>query len=100
VLGRIFEPKRDKVTGGWRTLRNEENEMGRKRSTKGKPEGKRPLGSPRRRWVHNIKMDLGDRMGGIDWIDLAQYRDHQKPVEGPCECSNEPWGSIKCWEVP
>jgi hypothetical protein len=39
----------------------------------GKREGKRPLGSPRRRWVDNIKMDLRD-MGwdNIDWIDLAQ----------------------------
>jgi hypothetical protein len=37
----------------------------------GKPEGKRPLGRPRRRWVDNIKMDLRDRMG---WIDMAQDR--------------------------
>jgi hypothetical protein len=42
----------------------------------GKPEGKRPLGRPRRRLVDNIKMDLRE-MGwhGLDWIDLAQYRD-------------------------
>jgi hypothetical protein len=43
----------------------------------GKPEGKRPLGSPRRRWVDNSQIDLRE-MGwdGIDWIDLAQDRDH------------------------
>jgi hypothetical protein len=41
----------------------------------GKPEGKRPLGRPRRRWVDNIKMDLGE-MGWVvmDWIDLTQDR--------------------------
>jgi hypothetical protein len=41
-----------------------------------KPEGNRPLGRPRRRWVDNIKMDLG-KVGwdGVDWIDLAQDRD-------------------------
>ena len=42
----------------------------------GKPEGNRPLGRPRRRWEDNIKMDLQKvRCGGMDWIDLAQYRD-------------------------
>jgi len=42
----------------------------------GKPEGKRPLGRPRRRWEENIKMNLQDvRCGGMDWIDLAQDRD-------------------------
>jgi hypothetical protein len=41
----------------------------------GKPEGKRPLGRPRRRWVDNIKMDLRDKWDGMDWIDLAQDRD-------------------------
>ena len=40
----------------------------------GKPEGKRPLGSPRRRWKNNIKMDLQDVGWGIDWIELAQDR--------------------------
>jgi hypothetical protein len=40
-----------------------------------KPERKRPLGRPRRRWVNNIKMDLTEiGWGGIDWIDLAQDR--------------------------
>jgi hypothetical protein len=42
----------------------------------GKPEGKRPLGRQRRRWVNNIKMDLREiGWGGVDWIDLAQDRD-------------------------
>jgi len=41
-----------------------------------KPEGKRPLGRPRRRWEDNIKMDLEEvGCGGMDWIDLAQGRD-------------------------
>jgi hypothetical protein len=91
VLGRIFRPNSDEVIGDWRKLRNEElhnlhsspskiriiksrrmrwaghvARMEGKRSAYrillGKPEGKRPLGSPRRRWVDNIKMDL--RVGG------------------------------------
>jgi hypothetical protein len=42
----------------------------------GKPEGKRPLGRPRRRWVNNIKMDLREtEWAGMDCIDLAQDRD-------------------------
>jgi hypothetical protein len=41
----------------------------------GKPEGKRPLGSPRRKWVDNIKLDLRDIGGeGMDWIFMAQNR--------------------------
>jgi hypothetical protein len=87
VLRRILGPKRDEVTGGWRKLHNEEFRdlytspsiigifksrrmrwaghvalMGEKRNAyrllMGKPEGKRPLGKQRRRWVVNIKMDL------------------------------------------
>jgi hypothetical protein len=87
VLRRIFGPKRDGVTGGWRKLHNEElhnlysspsiigivksrsmrwaghvARMGEKRNVYrllvGKPEGKRPLGRPRRRWIDTIKMDL------------------------------------------
>jgi hypothetical protein len=87
VLRRIFGQKRDEVTGGWRKLHNEElhnlysspsiirmfksrrkewachvARMAEKRNAYrilvGKPEGKRPLGMPRRRWVYNIKMDL------------------------------------------
>jgi hypothetical protein len=42
----------------------------------GKPEGKRPIGRPRRRWVDNFKMDLLEiGWGGVDWIGLAQDRD-------------------------
>jgi hypothetical protein len=42
----------------------------------GKPEGKRPLGRPRRRGVDNIKMDLREiGWDGVDWIDMAQARD-------------------------
>jgi hypothetical protein len=87
VLRRIFGPKRDEVTGDWRKLHNEElhslysspniitmiksrrirwagqvARMGKKinayRILVGEPEGKRPLGRPRRRWVDNIKIDL------------------------------------------
>jgi hypothetical protein len=42
----------------------------------GKPEGKRPLGRPRRRWEDNIKMGLKEvGCGGMDWIEMAQDRD-------------------------
>jgi hypothetical protein len=47
----------------------------------GKPEGKRPLGRPRRRWVDNIKMDLGEiGRDGMDWIELAQNRDQWRAL--------------------
>jgi hypothetical protein len=54
--------------------------MGEKRNVYrllvGKPEGKRPLGRPRRRWIDNIKMDLGEiGWSGVDWIGVAQDRD-------------------------
>jgi hypothetical protein len=110
VLRRIFGPKRDEVTGGWRKLHNEElrdlysspsiiriiksrrmrwaghvARMGEKRNAYrllvGKPDGKRPLGRPRRRWVENIKMDLLEiGWGGVDWIGLAQDRDKWRPL--------------------
>ena len=42
----------------------------------GKPEGRRPLGRPRRRWEDNIKMDFHEvGCGGVDWIALAEDRD-------------------------
>jgi hypothetical protein len=81
------EPKRDGVTGGWRKLHNEELHnlysspsiirMGEKRNVYrllvGKPEGKRPLRRPKRRWVDNIKMDLLEiGLSVVDWIGLAQ----------------------------
>jgi hypothetical protein len=96
VLGRIFGPKRDEVIGGWRKLHNEELHnlycspsiiriikprrmrwarhvvrMGRKKKNEyrilvGKPEGKRPLGRPRRRWEDNIKMDFRIGWYGLD----------------------------------
>jgi hypothetical protein len=45
------------------------------------PEGKRPLGRPRRRWVDNIKMDLRETgWDGMDWIDLAQDRDQWRAL--------------------
>jgi hypothetical protein len=75
--------------------------MGRKRNEYrilvGKPEGKRPLGRPRRRWVDNSKMALREtRLGGVAWIDIAHDRD-QWGVS--FEHGNESSGSIKCWEV-
>jgi hypothetical protein len=47
----------------------------------GKPDGKRPLGRPRCRWVDNIKMDLREiGWDGMDWIDLAQDRDRWRAL--------------------
>jgi hypothetical protein len=63
----------------------------------GKPEGRRPLGRPRRRWVDNVTMDLVEvGCGDVDWIGLAQDKDK---VESSCEFGIEPSGSIKCWET-
>jgi hypothetical protein len=103
VLRRIFGPKRDRVTGGWRKLHNEElhnlysspiiiiiiklrmrwaghvARMGEKRNMYrllvGKLEGKRPLRRPRHRLIDNIKMDLLEiGLNVVDWIGLAQDR--------------------------
>jgi hypothetical protein len=47
----------------------------------GKPEGMRPLGRPRRRWVNIIRMDLLELgWGGVDWIGLAQDRDRWRAL--------------------
>jgi hypothetical protein len=47
----------------------------------GKPEGKRPLGRPRRRWVDNSKMFLREiGWDGVDWIELAQNRDQWRAL--------------------
>ena len=60
-----------------------------------KPEGKRPLGRHRRRWLDNIRLDLQEAgCGYMDWIGLAQDR----YVADACECGNEPSGSVKCGE--
>jgi hypothetical protein len=59
----------------------------------GKPEGKRPLGRPRRRWEDNVRMvlqEVGCRCK--NWIGLDQDRDKWR---GACECGEEPSGSIK-----
>jgi hypothetical protein len=58
-----------------------------------KPEGTRPSGRPRRRWIDNIKMDhLEIGLSVVDRTGLAPDRYRS------CEFSNEPSGSIKCWE--
>jgi hypothetical protein len=47
----------------------------------GKPEGKKPLRKPRRRWVDNIKMGLGEEgLGYVDWIGLAQERNRWRAL--------------------
>jgi hypothetical protein len=112
VLRRIFGPKRDEVTGEWRMLHNEElrnlysspdiirqvksrrmrwaghvARMGEDRKMYKvlvvKPEGKRPLGRPRRRWEDGIRMDLRKiGFGFVDWIPLAQDSDRWGAVVG------------------
>jgi hypothetical protein len=58
----------------------------------GKPEGKRSLGRPRRKWMDNFKIVLREiEWDGMDWIYLAQDRDQWRALVNT--------GSIKCWEV-
>jgi hypothetical protein len=101
---RIFGPKRNGMTGGWRKLHNEEvhtlysspsiiriiksrrmrwagrvARMGEKRNVcrllAGNPEGQRPPGRPRRRWIDDIKVDLLEiGLSVVDWIGLAPDR--------------------------
>jgi hypothetical protein len=59
--------------------------MGEKRNAYrllvGKPEGRRPLGRPRRRWLGNIRMDLVEvGWGDVDWVGLAQDRDRSRAL--------------------
>jgi hypothetical protein len=75
--------------------------MGEKRNAyrllMGKPEGKRPLGRPRRRWVDNIRIDLGEvGWDDVDWIGVAQDWNRWR---GSCEFGIEPSGSMKCWQT-
>jgi hypothetical protein len=127
VLRSIFGPKRDEVTGHWKKLNNEELHnlysspnvirliksgrmrwaghivrMGETRNAYrilvGKPEGNRPLGKPRCRWVDNIKMNLREiGWDGTDWIelaqDMAQWRGRVKTVMNLRVPKN-------CWEFP
>jgi hypothetical protein len=110
VLRRIFGPKRDEVKGEWRKLHNEElrdlysspsiirilksrrmrwaghvarmgTKMNAYRLLVGKPEGRRPLGRPRRRRVDNIGMDVGEvGWDDLDWIGLAQDRNRWRAL--------------------
>jgi hypothetical protein len=91
VLRTIFGPKRDEVTGEWhiksRRMRwaGHVARMGEERNVyrvlTGKPEGKRLLGRPRRRWDDGIRMDLREiGLGSVDWIQLAQDRDRWRAV--------------------
>jgi hypothetical protein len=110
VLRGIFGLKRDEATGEWRRLHNEElnglysspniirviksrrmtwaghvARMGEKRGAYRilveRPEGRQPLGRPRRRWEDNIKMDLRE-VGwvGVNWIELAQDRNRWRAL--------------------
>jgi hypothetical protein len=63
----------------------------------GKREGNRPLGRPRRRWVDNITVDLGEiEWDGMDWIDVAQDRDQWRALVNTVMNLRS---SVKCWEV-
>jgi len=110
MVFRVFGPRSDEVTGEWRRLHNEElndlysspnnvwviksrrmrwaghvahmgEERGVYRVLVGKPEGRRPLGRPRLRWMDNIMMDLQEvGCGYMDWIGLAQDTDRWRTL--------------------
>jgi hypothetical protein len=110
MLRIIFGPKRDEVMGGWRKLHDGElcdlyslpsiirmiksrrmrckghwawmsENRDAQRLLVGKPEGMRPLQTPRWMWVDNIKIDLGEiGWGGVDWIGLTQDRNKWKAL--------------------
>jgi hypothetical protein len=62
-----------------------------------KPEGKIPLGRPRRRWIDNIKMELLEIvLSVVDWISLAQDGYRWRALVNSVI---KPSGSIKCWET-
>jgi hypothetical protein len=121
---RIFGPKRDEVTD-WNKLHNEELHnlysspskirmiksrrmrwagyvtwMGIKRNAYrilvGKPEGKRPLERPRRRWVYNVKRDHREiGWDGVDWIDMAQDGDQSRALVNTVFNLRVPWNAGK-----
>jgi hypothetical protein len=126
VPRRIFGPKRDEVTGEWRKLNDEElhdlysspsiiriitarrmrwaghiTRMGERRNAYGllvgKPEGRRPLGRPRRRWLDNIGMDLVEvGWSDVNWIGLAQDRGRRRAFVNSVLNLRV---ILKCWET-
>ena len=118
-----IEPRRNEVTGEWRRLHNEKlndlysspnivgviksrrmrstghvarmgEERGVYRVLVGKPEGRRPVGRPRRRWVDNIRMDLQEvGCGYMDWIGLAQDRDRWRTLVSGVMNLRVPWNA-------
>jgi len=78
IVVRVIKSKRMRWAGHVARMGEEK---GVYRVLVGKPEGKRPLGRPRRRWVDNIRMDLQDvGCGYMDWIGLAQDRDRWRTL--------------------
>jgi hypothetical protein len=119
VLRRIFGSRMDEVTGEWRKLHNELNDLyslpnivrmikSRRirwtghlarmwerrfiyRVLVGKAEGKRPLGRPRHRWEDNIKMDFEEGCGVMDWIKLTHDRNRWRALAN---------AAMKLWVPP
>ena len=85
-------PKKESVWAGHVARMGEER--GVYRILVGKPEGKRPLGRPRRRWVDNIRMDLQEvGCGYVDWIGLAQDRDRWRTLVSTVMNLRVPWNA-------